>query len=965
MLLYVGGGLPLSTEKPEKLYSKLLKQLNFYKRNNTNFSTPVQLLSLDIFKQLLNKQLSLAELEDLVQLLCGYGMQAKTQQLKKYLGEVDVAKNILVLKKLIYQMSHELSFARFAQEINKAILGIVITAHPTFSISEDLAQIMAQTVVFSSESLKSNHRAPHRPDQPLTLDYEHKASLQVMTNIQEALSELYRTVFTVAKKRYPKEWHKLTPRLITIASWVGYDLDGRTDITWANTLSLRLESAVLQLQRYIEQCEQLLTDHAEGFSGAIDRRNILEEICKQLSVTRDTLTNEMLLLAQYTKEQNNFDPLLQLQLSNNNQARLVELSTLIVLLTQASKKITDSQILQKLFVLRAEMMNYGLGRSHIHMRINAVSCHNAIHEKIRIERLPENTAEQQYYLEALNKLYVRAKPVVINIGNILQEQASVRRLLMVMVYILKYIDATPIRFLIAEVENACSVLTVLYYAKLFGVGDKIDISPLFETPHGIHRGDEIIETLLNNIHYYSYIKKRKKLCIQTGFSDSGRYLGQITAALALERLRMKIARLFTKYDLTGVQLVIFDTHGEAIGRGGNPADICSRINYILAPANRCLFRELGIYFKHEISFQGGDGYLFFKNQELALATITRLLHNNLQEGFKENKKIDPFYTDQAYTLSFFFAVKEFHEQLFNDQDYTVLLNIYRDNMLYVTGSRSNQRQHELAAKIDCAHPSQMRAILHNAILQQLGFLLNTVSGLGQIVQKDPKKFIIMYKKSARFRCVMSMIVAADQLSSLAVLDSYVALLNPGYWLRLTDEIQTQEQKDVLKLAALLEFDQRFDSLARVVRKIKMDRIKFYNVFKEVPNKIREPVFPKEYREYLDLLHAVRIALIQQIFLIITKLPRFSSSPSGMTLNDITEMILRLEVPTALNILRLTFPVSHAPGANAQFGRTTYTTENRNDGYVLEHQSFFDPMEKIYELIRQIGAGVSYFNGAMG
>ena len=46
---------------------------------------------------------------------------------------------------------------------------------------------------------------------------------------------------------------------------------------------------------------------------------------------------------------------------------------------------------------------------------------------------------------------------------------------------------------------------------MFGVEEKVDISPLFETEKGLENGHAIISTLLKNKHYRSYVLKRKKL----------------------------------------------------------------------------------------------------------------------------------------------------------------------------------------------------------------------------------------------------------------------------------------------------------------------------------------------------------------------------------------------------------------------------------------------------------------------
>ena len=47
---------------------------------------------------------------------------------------------------------------------------------------------------------------------------------------------------------------------------------------------------------------------------------------------------------------------------------------------------------------------------------------------------------------------------------------------------------------------------------------------------------------------------RKKLTVQTGFSDAGRYLGQSAAVLSIENLQRKIAKAMYDHNLTEVKL---------------------------------------------------------------------------------------------------------------------------------------------------------------------------------------------------------------------------------------------------------------------------------------------------------------------------------------------------------------------------------------------------------------------------
>ena len=133
--------------------------------------------------------------------------------------------------------------------------------------------------------------------------------------------------------------------------------------------------------------------------------------------------------------------------------------------------------------------------------------------------------------------------------------------------VLKYIDEDQsIRFLIAECDYSLTVMTALYFSKMFGVEEKIDISPLFETQKGLENGHAIIGTLLKNKHFKNYIINRKKITVQTGYSDAGRYLGQTAAVLSMKICKEKLQVHLVDNNIHGVKLLIFNTHGESIGR---------------------------------------------------------------------------------------------------------------------------------------------------------------------------------------------------------------------------------------------------------------------------------------------------------------------------------------------------------------------------------------------------------------
>ena len=80
--------------------------------------------------------------------------------------------------------------------------------------------------------------------------------------------------------------------------------------------------------------------------------------------------------------------------------------------------------------------------------------------------------------------------------------------------------------------------------------------------------------------YRDYLRRRGRLCIQTGFSDAGRYMGQTAAAVAIERIRLNLVRTLEAHGLADLELVIFDTHGESIGRGAHPGGFQDRLRLL-------------------------------------------------------------------------------------------------------------------------------------------------------------------------------------------------------------------------------------------------------------------------------------------------------------------------------------------------------------------------------------------------
>src|SRR5262249_32572783 len=162
-----------------------------------------------------------------------------------------------------------------------------------------------------------------------------------------------------------------------------------------------------------------------------------------------------------------------------------ELGALLPLLSE------DAQIEAQL--IRTELQNFGLGEARVHFRVNSVQVANALHADVGIEGAT-NGGDNRRRLARIDALLAEVQPTRVNLGSVVAEPTTARRMMMLASLIERQIDPhTPIRFLIAECDSPYIVLSALYLARLFGADGHVDISPLFETRQALERGPDLIE----------------------------------------------------------------------------------------------------------------------------------------------------------------------------------------------------------------------------------------------------------------------------------------------------------------------------------------------------------------------------------------------------------------------------------------------------------------------------------------
>ncbi|MBV8093738.1 MAG: phosphoenolpyruvate carboxylase, partial [Acetobacteraceae bacterium] len=774
----------------------------------------------------------------------------------------------------------------------------------------------------------------HRPAKP-TLEQELAQAVSAIAHARDALDQLNAALFTAAQAVWPDRWMQLDPRPITVASWVGYDTDGRSDIGWHDTIRVRLQMKLYQLQRLHSQLAPI--PEADAIAARV--ATAMQAVAAQIGACPDYPEPGRVAAFPHA-------------LLESRQEALTAPSPLLAQFDSALSG-GSPEVRLKLAIARAGLASHGLGLAHTHARLNATQVHNALRQRLHLADPPKDRSRRRVLLAAINAALDKVQPVPVDFGALLAEQASAARLMMTVAQVRKHIDSTsPIRFLIAETETGYTLLAALWLARLFGVEDHIEISPLFETADALEQGALVLEEALRSPHYRTYLQRTGRLALQFGYSDSGRYVGQLAASYLIERLRLKIAELLAKHKVSGVEVILFDTHGESIGRGAHPGSLADRLKYLSPTVSRQALHQAGLEMREETAFQGGDGYLLFGTRELALASIARIAEHVFREA--SGPLDDPIYADPDFAADFFATIRSGMHDLVEDPGYAALLGTFGPALIDPTGSRPAARETEgLGGPAGIRHPRELRAIPNNAILQQLGWCANTLQGLGAAIARHPETFLEMYANSRRFRRAVDLAVHALAHSDADVLRAVVATLDPGSWLdRAAHTTRSGRAGALVSVASGLERLDIWASVLAMFRRVQADNLALHAVWADAPS-----MKPREV-----LLHALRLALIHRIWLLGAQIPDFSPR-HGVTWEALQARILRLDIPAALAILAEIFPPGPDPAVERDYAEPP--APRPAAAYATEHEQIFAPMRALFASVREIAAAITHEVGAFG
>ena len=896
-------------------------------------ASSVRMLSIDLWDGLQSGEVTRAELGELARRISDEALVMRAERLRANSTTRDWSEVVASA----YQSIAGQGFESIKDALEKTCAGIVFTAHPTFAMSGSLRNHLASMA--TSGGGEANI-PPHTPDPQITLDAEHGYVLEAIDNAQESLRALIFASFDWLEARHPQQWTQVTPAPISLATWVGYDLDGRTDIHWAQSFRIRLEEKSRQLARY-----------ASFLNDAPCARSVVRELEAAAAVADEQARK----FGEDLDDPENIVAAAN-ALTASTDGRMTTLKPIVAMLNELIAKETDAQTKKLLCVARSEMNIYGLGVARIHLRVNAAQVRSALRADFGFA--PGQEFLDRTALDAAASKSAGTAAQSINFGSVFQEKMTARRQMMLCAQFLKHVDSdTPIRFLIAEAEAPAMMMGAIYLAKLYGVDDRIDISPLFETPEAIERGGRFVERLLEEEEFVAYIKRRKRIAIQFGFSDSGRFMGQVAADMAIERLQILISRALAKKGVKDIEVVLFNTHGESMGRGGFPGGYADRFEHLLTGWTRARYEHDGLAVNAECSFQGGDGFVRFGTKQLSDAVCQALLNWSASPVAKAED--DRFYEDINFSWDVYRAIKGWQEALFSNENYQKVLSAFAPNLLPSTGSRKTRRQSG-ASKGDVAR--SLRAIPHNAILQQLAAPANVAGGIGSAATREPERFSQLIRSSARMSRLFDLAAQARNLTSLSILRCYASLYDPGFWT--VRAARTGEKDRALasnQVADRLVHRSLDIALNRLANLLSVDRQAFDAASMHLP---AAPETQQGFANSLYILHAIRVALIAEAFMLVAKTPSFSSRHE-LTQGDIIDVVLEFRFAEAAGLIAQIFPKSL--DAPKEFQNLNEVAGPNNDpaGYPEIHEQIVDPLLEIDRLMVSIAVGVSHFYDAFG
>jgi len=259
---------------------------------------------------------------------------------------------------------------------------------------------------------------------------------------------------------------------------------------------------------------------------------------------------------------------------------------------------------------------------------------------------------------------------------------------------------------------------------------------------------------------------------------------------------------------------------------------------------------------------------------------------------------------------------------------------------------------------------QIRAIPHNSILQQLGYPVNVIAGVGSAADGNYEELAALLMESERGRQLIRLVRSSNALASIKTVAAYGELFNSAYWASRPYRGTESQLSDACEsLAEYLTKDDRTGVFRRLASRLRVDALKLHRLLDLIPDE--NPLEDREnIRRTIGAAQALRLALLQHMFIKAVSIPTFSRA-NDISRDDVLEMVFSLRIDDALAQLRRAYPTSFPQISDFAVDAPSDYPDDDSEGYALIGRDYIDPIERAYGLILRLTTAIANEFGAHG
>ncbi len=189
-----------------------LKRLRAQIPDNPSLN-PILNVAFDLSRRLETGTIAYEELKSLAGRIMDRACVHRARRLRERIGYVDQAATLKDFTSYVERIADQSgSLEAFASRWQRARTGIVLTAHPTFGLSDALYKRMVEIAVADPSSKDVTIGMPHRPAPGISLVHEHKCAQDAINNLRNAYEDLLHGFYSVAAQKFGAKAYALRPK---------------------------------------------------------------------------------------------------------------------------------------------------------------------------------------------------------------------------------------------------------------------------------------------------------------------------------------------------------------------------------------------------------------------------------------------------------------------------------------------------------------------------------------------------------------------------------------------------------------------------------------------------------------------------------------------------------------------------------------------------------------------------------